>query len=141
MRDGVIFVTDINPLHAIEVGVTRQDPWADGGEVLYEDERVDLATMIDAYTINGAWLMKREAKLGSIEVGKCADLVVLDRDLFDIPVYEINEAQVTMTLFDGEVVYRRTGEPASAAPSCAIFRMLGLKNQVLTRVRPRSFGI
>ena len=49
-------------------------------------ERVDLATMIDAYTINGAYTMSLEDKQGSIEVGKRADLVVLDRNLFEIAV-------------------------------------------------------
>jgi predicted amidohydrolase YtcJ len=61
-------------------------------------ERVDLATMIDAYTINGAYTMKLEDRQGSIEVGKRADLVVLDP-------YEISDANVTMTVFDGRTVY------------------------------------
>ena len=74
--------------------------------VLNADERVELATMIEAYTINVAYLMKQEATVGSIEVGKRADLVVLDRNLFEIPVEEINEARVELTLFDGEVVYQ-----------------------------------
>jgi predicted amidohydrolase YtcJ len=100
------FVTDMNPLQAIEVAVTRQDPYTNGGSVLHEKERVDLATMIEAYTINGAYMMELEDRQGSIEVGKRADLVVLDRNLFDIPAYEINEAQVLMTLFNGEVVYQ-----------------------------------
>lgn len=50
------FVTDLNPLHAIEVGVTRQDPYTNSGLVLNADERVDLETMIRAYTINGAYV-------------------------------------------------------------------------------------
>jgi len=103
------FVTDMNPLQAIEVAVTRQDPYTNDGPVFDESERVDLATMIDAYTINGAHMMELEDEQGSIEVGKRADLVVLDRNLFEIPVYEINDAQVVMTLFDGDVVYRAEG--------------------------------
>ena len=100
------FVTDMNPLQAIEVAVTRQDPYLNDGPALNENERVDLATMIEAYTINGAYMMELEDQQGSIEVGKRADLIVLDRNLFEVPVYEINEAQVLMTLFDGEVVYQ-----------------------------------
>ena len=99
------FVTDLNPLHAIEVAVTRQDPYTNDGPVLNADERVDLATMIRAYTINGAYLHRLEDQQGSIEVGKRADLVVLDRNLFDIPSSEINEARVTMTIFDGRTVF------------------------------------
>ena len=64
--------------------------------------------MIEAYTINGAYTMKLEDKQGSIEVGKRADFVVLDRNLFDIDSYEISDAYVTMTIFDGRTVYTRT---------------------------------
>ena len=103
------FVSDMNPLQAIEVAVTRQDPYEDGGPALDEDERVDLATMLEAYTINGAYMMELEDRQGSIEVGKRADLVVLDRNLFEIPAYEINQAKVLTTLFDGEVVYQADG--------------------------------
>ncbi len=99
------FVTDLNPLHAIETAITRQDPYTNQGPVLDADERVDLDTMIAAYTIQGAYLMGLENEEGSIEVGKRADLVVLDRNLFAIPVSEINEAKVRMTVFDGRTVY------------------------------------
>jgi predicted amidohydrolase YtcJ len=99
------FVTDMNPLLAIETAVTRQDPWTNEGRVLNADERVDLATMIEAYTINGAYQMKLDDVQGSIELGKRADLVVLDRNLFEIPASEISEAKVVMTLFNGKTVY------------------------------------
>jgi predicted amidohydrolase YtcJ len=99
------YVTDLNPLHAIETAITRQDPYTNAGPVLNEEERVDLATMIDAYTINGAYQMGLEQQQGSIEIGKRADLVVLDRNLFELSAGEINEARVTMTLFDGRTVY------------------------------------
>ena len=67
--------------------------------------------MIEAYTISGAYLMRQEQIVGSIEVGKRADLVVLDRNLFEIPSEEINEAIVELTLFDGEVVHQSDGQP------------------------------
>ena len=73
--------------------------------MLNADEKVDLATMIEAYTINGAYQMKLDDVQGSIEVGKRADLVVLDRNLFEIPASEISEARVTMTIFNGKTVY------------------------------------
>ena len=104
------FVTDINPLLAIETAVTRQNPWTNDGPVLNEDERVDLATMIAAYTINGAYQMKLENEQGSIEVGKRADLVVLDRNLFEIASSEISDTRVVMTLFDGRPVYQQGSE-------------------------------
>ena len=102
-------VTDMNPLLAIETAITRQNPWTNEGPILNEDERVDLATMIDAYTINGAYQMKLDQVQGSIEVGKRADLVVLDRNLFEIPASEISEARVEMTFFDGRSVYEHPG--------------------------------
>jgi predicted amidohydrolase YtcJ len=98
-------VTSPNPMMAIEVAIRRQDPDEDSGPVLNENERVSLSNMIDAYTINGAWLMHQEDRAGSIEVGKRADIVVLDRDLFSIPSTEISETQVVMTLLDGKIIY------------------------------------
>lgn len=99
------FVTDLNPLLAIEAAVTRQNPYENTGPVLDEDERVDLATMIDAYTVNGAYLMGLDDRQGSIETGKRADFVVLDRNLFEIPSADISDAKVVMTVFGGEDVY------------------------------------
>ena len=101
------FVTDMNPLLAIEVGLTRQDPYSNSGPVMDAGERVDLATMIDAYTINGAYTMKLEGEQGSIEVGKRADFVVLDQNLFEIDAQKISDVKVIMTVFDGRIVYRR----------------------------------
>jgi len=98
------FVTDLNPLLAIETAVTRQDPLSNEGLVLNADEQVDLTTMIDAYTINGAYQMKLDDVQGSIEVGKRADLIVIDRNLFEIPASEISDARVTMTIFNGKTV-------------------------------------
>jgi len=101
------FVTTLNPLYAIEVALRRQDPDQSEGTVLNEMERVDLQTMIEAYTTRGAWQMHRENVAGSIEPGKTADLVVLDRNLFNIPTTEISETEILMTVFDGRVVYEK----------------------------------
>ena len=59
--------------------------------------------------MSGAYIMRLENKTGSIEVGKRADLIVLDRNLFDIPVTEINEARVLLTIMDGKTVYSANG--------------------------------
>jgi predicted amidohydrolase YtcJ len=100
-------VSSINPLLAIQVALTRQDPERKRTDVLTETERVDLATMIAAYTIEGAWLMHQETTTGSLEVGKAADIVVLDRNVFELPAAQIGTAQVDLTLLDGEIVYER----------------------------------
>jgi predicted amidohydrolase YtcJ len=54
--------------------------------------------------------MRQEQILGSIEVGKRADLIVVDRNLFEVPAEEINQARVELTLFDGEIVYEVMGQ-------------------------------
>jgi predicted amidohydrolase YtcJ len=106
------FVSSLNPLDAIEVGVRRQDPdLPEGSPQLNPQEAVELATMIEGYTINGAYLMHQEDEVGSITMGKRADLIVLDRNLFDIPDAEINQAKVLLTLFDGQVVYQNGDLP------------------------------
>ena len=57
------------------------------------------------YTINGARVLFWEDKLGSIEAGKLADLVVLDKDILTCPLDEIKDTKVLMTMVGGEVVY------------------------------------
>ena len=64
-----------------------------------------LEDMIASFTINGAYANFIENETGSIEVGKKADLVVLERNLFEIPE-EIGDANVLLTLFEGKPIYR-----------------------------------
>ncbi|RKZ83964.1 MAG: amidohydrolase [Candidatus Parabeggiatoa sp. nov. 1] len=65
----------------------------------------NLAAAIRAYTINAAFLMRQEKLTGSIEVGKYADLVVIDQNLFEIPVEKIDNTRVLLTLLGGKIVY------------------------------------
>ncbi len=97
------------PLTSIQMGMTRQeqDPSSKHfGEVLNPDERVDLDTMLAAYTINAAKALKQEATTGSIEAGKLADLVVLDSDLSTTAPNKIAAVQVRYTVLDGAIVYQ-----------------------------------
>ena len=107
-------VTSMNPLDAIQVAVTRRDLQEGPGPAWIPDETVDLSLMLAAYTINGAYVNFQETETGSIEVGKAADLIVLDRNLFDIPKHEIHRAKVLLTLLEGKEVYRDAG--FNAAP-------------------------
>ena len=100
-------VEDMNPFLAIEVAITRQDPITDSGSILNPNERIDLVFVLEAYTKHVAYAMKLEDQIGSIEPGKFADLVVLDRNLFAIPVQQISQTQVLMTLFNGRQVFVR----------------------------------
>jgi hypothetical protein len=97
-----------NPLVAIQTGITRSVPGvSDPKEVLWPEERVTLDQMIASFTINGAQANFLEGVTGSIEVGKMADLVVLDKNLFQIPAGEISSAKVVLTLFEGKEVFSR----------------------------------
>lgn len=104
------FKRDMYPLTRLEVGITRLDPdtttEADLNKVAWPKEKATLEEMITSYTINGAHLIFQEDERGSIEVGKKADLIVLDKNLFEIPVTTIGEAKVLLTLFEGEEIFR-----------------------------------
>ncbi|MDA9797258.1 amidohydrolase [Luminiphilus sp.] len=109
-------VSSLNPLDAIEVAVLRHDWQANDAltndelsqlDVLNRSERVDLDTMLKAYTINAAWSMHQEALTGSLTPGKRADIVVLSDDLFAIPPQLISTVKVEKTFIDGQLVYQR----------------------------------
>ena len=99
-------VSSMNPFLAMEVAVTRQDPREPDGRVLTPQHRVGVQQILEAYTINGAKAAFVEDELGSIEAGKRADLIVLDRDPFAIDPHELSEVQVLRTLLDGREMYR-----------------------------------
>jgi predicted amidohydrolase YtcJ len=69
------------------------------------EERIDVGSAIAAFTIGSAYVNSMERQTGSIEVGKWADLIVLDRNLFEIEPSEILETRVLLTLLEGEPVY------------------------------------
>jgi predicted amidohydrolase YtcJ len=99
-------VSSMNPLEAIQVGVTRRAPEAPPGPAWIPEETVGLETMLRAYTVNGAWLSREERSRGTLEEGRAADLIVLDRDIFAAPASEIGRAKVLLTLLEGRAVFR-----------------------------------
>ena len=110
-------VSSLDPLEAIETGITHREPGDTTSPVWNPPERVDLPTMISLYTINAAWAHHLERETGSIEPGKLADLVVLDRNLFELPVSRIHEARVVWTLLEGRTVWGgRSGGRAGGRP-------------------------
>jgi len=97
------------PLMGIMLGVTRCEPGeTDPNEILGPEERMALSEMIECFTINGARANFLEKETGSIEVGKKADMVVLENNLFDIPETDIADTKVMMTVFEGKTVYQDT---------------------------------
>jgi predicted amidohydrolase YtcJ len=97
----------MDPLPAIEVAVTRRDPDLDTGPSWIPEERLDVETLLRAYTLGGALAGDLEAETGTLEVGKAADLVVLDRDPTRIAPERISGTEAVLTVFRGQVVYRR----------------------------------
>jgi predicted amidohydrolase YtcJ len=99
-------VADPNPLVGIHAAVTRQraDRTPEGG--WYPDQTVSVDQAVRAYTCTPAMASGVGDILGSLEPGKRADIIVLDRDIYSIPPMEILETHVDMTIFDGRVVYR-----------------------------------
>lgn len=95
------------PMLGIHGGVTRCEPGVDDpNEILGPEERVSVEEMIACYTINGAFANFMEKETGSLEVGKKADIVVLNKNLFEIAPSEISKTKVLMTIFEGSEVYR-----------------------------------
>lgn len=99
---------DPNPWVGIQGMVTRRDPSGQFPGALWPEQALDLGTVLRAYTLNPARAMGIADETGSIEVGKSADLIVLDRHLFNIPVDELAATRVLATWFEGRVVYEQT---------------------------------
>jgi predicted amidohydrolase YtcJ len=99
-------VTSLVPLEIIQVALTRQSPDEQPIEVMQPEERLDLPEALAAYTIGAAYATGLERETGSIEVGKRADLAVLETNLFEVPPRRLGKTRVLLTLLDGQPVYR-----------------------------------
>lgn len=102
-------VSSMNPFEAIEVAITRQDPWTDDGLVLTPAHRIDLVTALRAYTSTAAETTFSEDRSGTLEEGKHADFIVVDRDPFEVPAYELSDVVVEQTWLGGALVFERDG--------------------------------
>lgn len=101
-------VSTPDPLAAIHVAVNRTAaPGQEEGEyeAFLPEQAIDLATSFTAYTAGSAWVNHLDRTTGTIEVGKLADLVVLDRDPFDGPADEIGATRALQTFVEGDRVY------------------------------------
>ena len=117
MRDANVFmvygsdwpsvVPSPSPWPGIEAMVTRRDPYGVAPGALAPEQAIPLADAIAIFTRNGASALRMERESGSIEVGKSADLIVLDRNLFEIAPEQIGDTVVVETLFEGRVVSPR----------------------------------
>ncbi|MGL4257868.1 MAG: amidohydrolase [Microbacterium sp.] len=101
-------VSTPDPMAAIHVAVNRTAaPGQEEGEYdpFLPEQAIDLATSLTAYTAGSAWVNHLEQTTGTIEVGKLADLAVLDRDPFAGPADEIGATRVLQTFVEGQRVY------------------------------------
>jgi predicted amidohydrolase YtcJ len=104
------FVTSANPMDILEAAVTRIQPSQPYAEKKQRTphlpkEAVDLETAITSYTINGAYINHQDTLLGSLEVGKLADLIILDQNIFELDPLRISDTKVIATFVNGKPVF------------------------------------
>jgi len=96
-------VNPYNPFLGIWTTLTRHPRWM--GESLRPEQIIERADAIRLYTINNAWLTFEEKEKGSLEPGKLADFIVLDRDILTCPIDDVRETRVQETWLGGRRVY------------------------------------
>jgi predicted amidohydrolase YtcJ len=104
-------VAPLDPLSGIYAAVTRRTTDGKNPDGWIPEQKITLEEALRGYTQNGAYTEFAEDRKGSIAVGKLADLVVLDRNIFKIPPEKIIETQVEMTIVGGKVIYDRKERP------------------------------
>jgi predicted amidohydrolase YtcJ len=102
-------VVALNPMLGIHTAVTRTsvDGQPEGG--WHPDQRLTLRAAVNAYTADAAWASFDEQRKGTLAAGMLADLVILSRDIFSAPVAALASTTIEVTIFDGNVVYQRSG--------------------------------
>ena len=93
------------PWFGMEASVTRGYPGKPEVAAMGPDQALTLEETIRIHTINGAWTLRLDDVTGSIEVGKSADMIVLNHNLLEIPLTDIHNTEVRKTVFKGHVVY------------------------------------
>lgn len=98
------YFSTYKPLDAIQTGVTRQLIGQPDAAVLPPaDQRLSVTEAVRANTLGAAYQIRLDDKVGSLEVGKLADLIVLDQNIFDIDPHDIHRTAVTMTMMNGQL--------------------------------------
>ena len=96
-------VNPYNPFLGMWVAVTRTARWHD--KPIHLEPALSREQMIRFYTINNAWLMRSEDQVGSLEIGKHADFIVIDKNLLTCQAAEIRSTRVLATWLDGELIH------------------------------------
>ena len=103
-----------NPMHGLYASVSRQSRAGLPQGGWYGGERLSREETLHSFTLAAAYAAHQEDRLGSLEPGKWADFIVVDRDFFEIPESEIDDIEVLQTWVGGEMVYERCQDPSSA---------------------------
>jgi predicted amidohydrolase YtcJ len=98
-------VEKVNPMLGIHAAVTRQDVkgWPQGG--WYPQEKMSREEAVRGFTLDAAYSGFMENSVGSLESGKRADFIILDKNIFEVEAAEISEIRVLQTWLNGELVY------------------------------------
>lgn len=99
------YVAPLNPLAGIYAAVTRRTLDSKNPDGWVPEQKISVEEAVKAYTVNNAFAGFQEDELGSIEVGKLADLVILSEDIFEIDAENIINTKVTLTMVGGDVMY------------------------------------
>ena len=100
-------INPYNPFFGMWIALTRQPRWTDA--TLQPEQRITRQDAIRLYTANNAFITFTEDEKGSLEAGKLADLIVLDRDILDCPVDEVKQIRVERTYLGGRMVHGGDG--------------------------------
>lgn len=100
-------VEEPNPMLGFYASITRQDPSGHPPNGWQPDQRLSREETLKSFTINAAFAAHAEKELGSLTPGKLADLVVLSRDIMQVPPKEILDTTVTTTVIGGRIVYEQ----------------------------------
>jgi predicted amidohydrolase YtcJ len=108
-------VDPLDEWFALKVGVTRTNSPDAGPQYagrLSEDSALTRKQVLRAITLNASYELHQDDKTGSLEVGKLADFIILDRNFFEIPAEQIADVKVLTTVVGGRVVYQAAGSEA-----------------------------
>lgn len=100
-------VAEPDPWYALEAMITRMNPGDPMSGKLAGHQAISLQRALEVITYNGAFAIGLEHEIGSLEVGKSADMIILDQNLFKIPVTDIHKTKVLETILMGKTVYKK----------------------------------
>jgi predicted amidohydrolase YtcJ len=106
-------ISAADPFLGMMVAATHKNPKKPEYPVWEPEERMPMETLLEAYTLGGAWINRSDEDTGSLEQNKAADFIIIDRDILAIPPDKVGGTQVLSTYVDGKCVYQRPPDAAA----------------------------